>query len=60
VLRHDPLVRAARYMVAAGIATPEELLGHDQDARAEIAAAASFAVESPMPSPDTVRDHVFA
>jgi len=47
-------------MVAAGLATREELLGHDQDARAEIAVAASFAVESPLPSPDTVRDHVFA
>jgi pyruvate dehydrogenase E1 component alpha subunit len=58
--RHDPLLRVARELVAAGHATRDELMARDEDARARIAAAAEFAIKSPMPMPATVGDHVFA
>lgn len=57
---HDPLLRAARELVAAGHASCDELMARDKDARARIAAAANFAIESPMPEPATVHNHVFA
>ena len=57
---HDPLLRAARELVAAGFATRDELMVRDKDARSRIAAAAKFAVDSPTPVPATVGDHVFA
>lgn len=57
---HDPVLRAARELVAAGHASTDELLARDEDARARIAAATKFAIESPMPLPESVSDHVFA
>jgi len=57
---HDPLLRAARELAAAGHATADELLARDKDARVRIAAATKFAIDSPMPRPETVGDHVFA
>ncbi len=60
VRHHDPLLRAARELVAAGYASREELMARDKDARARIAAAANFAIESPMPEPATVSNYVFA
>ncbi len=57
---HDPLLRAARELVEAGFASRDELLARDKAARARIAQAAEFAVESPMPDPATVAEHVFA
>jgi pyruvate dehydrogenase E1 component alpha subunit len=57
---HDPLLRAARELVASGHASRDELLARDKDARSRIAAAADFAIKSPMPAPATVGDHVFA
>jgi pyruvate dehydrogenase E1 component alpha subunit len=56
----DPLLRAAREIVAQGHATREELIGRDEAARARIAAAASFAIESPMPGPESALEGVFA
>jgi pyruvate dehydrogenase E1 component alpha subunit len=56
----DPLLRAARELVAQGHATREQLIGRDEAARARIAAAASFGVESPMPTPDSALQGVFA
>jgi pyruvate dehydrogenase E1 component alpha subunit len=56
---HDPLLRAAREIVAAGHASRDELMMRDKEARARMDAAATFAVESPMPSPESVREHVF-
>jgi hypothetical protein len=35
-------------------------MARDKDARTRIAAAANFAIESPMPAPATVSNHVFA
>lgn len=57
---HDPLLRVARELVVAGYATPDELMTRDKNARIRIAAATKFAMESPMPMPATVSDHVFA
>jgi TPP-dependent pyruvate/acetoin dehydrogenase alpha subunit len=57
---HDPLLRAARDIVAHEFATPEQLNARDRAARARIAAAVSFAIESPMPAPETAFTGVFA
>jgi pyruvate dehydrogenase E1 component alpha subunit len=57
---HDPLLRTARVLVAAGYASREELITRDKDARTRIAAAADYAIASPMPDPATVSNHVFA
>jgi pyruvate dehydrogenase E1 component alpha subunit len=57
---HDPLLRVARELVAAGHATRDELKASDKNARDRIAAAEKFAIDSPMPAPATVGDHVFA
>ena len=57
---HDPLLRAARELIAAGHASRDELMARDKDARTRIAAAADFAIASPMPDPATVGNHVFA
>jgi pyruvate dehydrogenase E1 component alpha subunit len=57
---HDPLLRAARELVAAGHASRDELMARDKGARARIAAAAEYAIASPMPDPATVSNHVFA
>jgi len=60
VRHHDPLLRAARELVEAGNATRDELMARDKAARARIAAAADYAIASPMPDPATVADRVFA
>ncbi|HYA05259.1 MAG TPA: thiamine pyrophosphate-dependent dehydrogenase E1 component subunit alpha [Xanthobacteraceae bacterium] len=57
---HDPVLRVARELVAAGHASRDELMARDNEARMRIAAAANFAIDSPMPAPASVRDHVFA
>jgi len=57
---HDPLLRAARNMVTQGFASPEELKARDVAARLRIAAAVSFAIESPLPAPETAFADVFA
>ena len=58
---HDPLLRAARELVAAGYASRDELMARDKDARARIASRAQIS-PSPArcPTPATVSDHVFA
>ena len=57
---HDPLLRAARDIVALGYGSKDEVMIRDADARARIETGASFAIESPMPSPETVHNFVFA
>jgi acetoin:2,6-dichlorophenolindophenol oxidoreductase subunit alpha len=56
----DPLLRAAREIVAQGHASREELMAKDQAARRRIAEAVTFAIDSPMPSPATASEHIFA
>ena len=36
------------------------MMARDKDARAQIEAGATFAIESPMPLSETVHEHVFA
>ncbi len=60
VRRCDPLLRAARELVVQRHSTPADLLARDRKARARIAAAVSFAVESPMPKPESALENVFA
>ena len=60
VEKHDPLLRAARELVAQGYATQSDLMAYDSEIRRELDAAAAFAVDSPMPASDTVTNHVFA
>jgi acetoin:2,6-dichlorophenolindophenol oxidoreductase subunit alpha len=57
---HDPLLPAARTIVAQGFATPAQLKARDEAARQRIAAAVSFAIESPTPTPETAFAGVFA
>ncbi len=52
---HDPLLRAARGIVAEKFADPGQLR-----VRERVAAAVSFAIESPMPAPETAFTDVFA
>ena len=44
----------------AGHASRDELITRDKDARVRIAAAADYAIASPLPDPTTVSNHVFA
>jgi pyruvate dehydrogenase E1 component alpha subunit len=57
---YDPLLRLARDIVARSFATPEQLKARDHAAREQMAQAASFAIASPLPTPDTVLADVFA
>jgi len=54
------LLRTARDIVALGYGSKDEVMIRDADARARIEAGASFAIESPMPLPETVHKFVFA
>jgi acetoin:2,6-dichlorophenolindophenol oxidoreductase subunit alpha len=57
---HDPVLRYARQLLAAGDLDQDGLTDLDQGARERIAAARQFAVDSPKPAPDSALDHVFA
>jgi pyruvate dehydrogenase E1 component alpha subunit len=57
---HDPLSRLARDIVGRKFATPAQLEARDQAARERIEAAIAFAIESPMPTPETAFADVFA
>jgi pyruvate dehydrogenase E1 component alpha subunit len=60
VRQHDPLLRAARDLVAHGHASRDEVMAHDAAARRRIAEAVTFAVDSPMPAPETALHGAFA
>ena len=57
---HDPLLRAAREIVAQKFADAGQLKARDRTTREQIAAAVAFAIESPMPAPETAITDVFA
>ena len=57
---HDPLLRAARDLVAANYRSRDDIMARDKQARERIAKACEFAIASPMPDPATVGQHVFA
>src|SRR5262249_4797415 len=56
---HDPILLYARQLLAAR-ATRDEILARDQKVSAEMETAKKFAVDSPLPPPDTALRHVFA
>lgn len=58
--RHDPVLRMARDLVAAGIAGKDQLLALDDKVKSRVEAAAKFAVDSPFPDAASAGDHVFA
>jgi pyruvate dehydrogenase E1 component alpha subunit len=56
---HDPILRLAR-MLAANSNDKKRLLALDTAMQGRIDAAVKFALESPLPAPDTALNHVFA
>jgi TPP-dependent pyruvate/acetoin dehydrogenase alpha subunit len=57
---HDPVLRYARQLLAAGDIDRDGLRDLDQRARGRIAEARQFALDSPRPTPESALDHVFA
>ena len=58
--RQDGLLRYIGDLVNAGAITTDEVETIDVEARAEMAAAVTFALESPYPKPEEALEHVFA
>ncbi len=58
--QQDGLVRYLRELLEAGHLTREQATAMDAEARAEMTAAVTFALESPYPAPEEALDHVFA
>ena len=58
--RHDPVLRFARDVLAAGVMSRDEWLRLDREVCERMAAAEQFAVESPWPEPNSAFDRVFA
>jgi acetoin:2,6-dichlorophenolindophenol oxidoreductase subunit alpha len=57
---HDPVLRYARQLLAAGDIDQEGLRDLDERTRERIAEARQFALDSPRPAPESALDHVFA
>jgi pyruvate dehydrogenase E1 component alpha subunit len=57
---HDPVLRLARELAAAGTAAKTRLHALDATTRARIENAVRFARESPLPRAESAFDHVFA
>ena len=57
---HDPVLRYARELLAAGEIDQAGLTELDGRARERIAEARRFALDSPRPTPESALDHVFA
>ena len=56
----DPIGVLGQRIRTLGIANEEQLKAVDDDAKARVQDAVRFAEESPVPSPDTVQDYVYA
>jgi TPP-dependent pyruvate/acetoin dehydrogenase alpha subunit len=54
------VLRLAKELVGQGDDARQRAIGLDQAVRTRIDAAVKFALESPLPSPATALDHVFA
>ena len=57
---HDPVLRYARQLLAAGDIDQDGLTELDARTRERIAEARQFALDSPRPTPKSALDHVFA
>jgi pyruvate dehydrogenase E1 component alpha subunit len=58
--QRDPIERCERHLVAAGLATAEELARTAADIDAELVAEMDFALASPMPPPERAFAGVYA
>jgi TPP-dependent pyruvate/acetoin dehydrogenase alpha subunit len=58
--QHDPVLRYARHLLAAGAVSQEELTELDAQVRERIAEARRFALDSPRPAPESALDNVLA
>ena len=58
--RQDGLLRFLRELLGAGLLTPGDASAIDTQARAEMAGAMTFALQSPFPRPEEALEHVFA
>ena len=56
----DPILLFARKLIAAGTLSQQEIAALDREAGARIDAAAQFAIDSPLPRPETAVEKVFA
>lgn len=56
----DPLRRTRERLIAAGLATEEQLDALIEEVQAEVAAASDEAATRPQPLPETAMDHLFA
>lgn len=57
--QHDPVLRLARGLASGGSASARRILALDDTVRKRISAAADFALQSPLPLPESALDHVF-
>jgi pyruvate dehydrogenase E1 component alpha subunit len=57
---HDPILRHARALLAAGVVERQNLVEIDRRVAAEIAAARVYAEASPFPAPETALGGAFA
>jgi pyruvate dehydrogenase E1 component subunit alpha len=59
-MERDPIGVLAQRIRTLGIATDQQLKEVDEDAKARVQDAVRFAEDSPVPSPDTVEEYVYA
>lgn len=59
-MQRDPIAILGARIGTLGIATPEQLVALDEEAKAVVRDAVEFAEASPLPDPGTVLDHVEA
>ena len=59
-LKEDPILLHVRRLLRSRLATREAVLALDGAVNERMAKARRFAIDSPMPDPRTVFDHVFA
>ena len=55
----DPIVRLERYLLAEGLATPEDIAGYRQEIAAEVEQAIEEAEQAPGPSRESLYDHLY-
>ena len=60
VLESDPVLILARQLLDRGALTRDALINLDRQVREEAAAAAKFALDSPLPAPESVFEYAYA
>ena len=59
-MERDPIAVLGQRIQGLGIATAEQLEAVDGEARAQVADAVEFAEQSPLPTPESLGEHVYA